>query len=273
MDDSNVEKSYKYLIGKELSSYHIKTAIICGSGLAQSLEVYCDVLQRISYNEIPGFPTPSVVGHSGEMIVAKFKSNNKLALVFSGRIHLYEGIALDKILHQVDLANILGIKNLIITCSIGSINRLTGPGSIGIIDDHIDIQSYKVISKSLMSCKTKIYDDYLSEKIIDSALRSDIHIRKGILASLMGPTYETPAESRMLRNYGIDWVSMSTTKEAFRANDLGMKVIGIVGVANFVKSNYETERSVTDHQEVLQVAIDCSDKLWKTLSGVSAVFD
>ncbi len=262
MSSSALNDALYYLADKGIKAKNLDFAVVSGSGLAQNISEFADVIDRYDYKAIAGFPQTSVSGHAGELLIVKFRNSNGLALVFSGRIHLYEGVALDNILFQVRLTNLLKIKRIIITCAVGSINRFSLPGSIGIISDHLDMQQRGVVH-GRSSLNTRIYDADLMDILYKTAITYGIAANKGVLCSVLGPTYETPAEAAMLRSFGADWMSMSTVKEAAEAHRLGMKVAGIVGVTNYVNAQEVT------HQEVISAARICSKKLWKLLSHVT----
>jgi len=261
MNSAALNNALQFLIDNGVTSRDYSYALISGSGLANGIDKYADIVDRFSYNDIPGMPLTTVSGHSGELLAIKSIDSNELSLVFSGRIHLYEGASLDDILFQVRLANLLNIKRIIITCAVGSINRFSPPGSLGIITDHVDMQFFGEISiNDISSGFKRIYDVDLINKLKKTAIKHRIPIVKGVLCSVMGPTFETPAEVSMARLSGADWMSMSTVKEAAEAYRLGMRLAGIVGVANFVNAQNIT------HEEVIESARICSDKLWMLLS-------
>jgi inosine/guanosine/xanthosine phosphorylase family protein len=244
----------------------LSIAVVCGSGLAQACDNYLNRIASWNYSDIPDFPTTTVSGHGGELIVGELKSSGMKTLVFSGRKHLYEGIDSNELLFQVHLANALNIKTLILTCSVGSLNPRTGPGSLGLMLDQIDFQFSRFASRmddSRMSLYP-IFDRNLAESLKIAALHAKVALTEGIFCSVLGPTYETPAEVRMLRLMSCDWVSMSTTKEASEAKRLGMSVAGITGISNAMIAHYEGGE--TTHDEVLEASKKSSDNLWKMLS-------
>ncbi len=264
------EKAVKWLYNNGLDKSHIiSMAVVCGSGLAQAIDNYVDRINTWDYEVIPGFSRTTVSGHGGELIIAKFKNSNKIALVFSGRIHLYEGINADPLFFQVRLVKALNIKRLILTCSVGSLINESEPGSLGLIRDQIDFQMANVAVEQTGKGNPvhPVYDDELAEILSRSALKTNIKLTEGIFCSVLGPTYETPAEVWMLRKMGCSWVSMSTTKEAVEANLLGLRTAGITGIANTMKAYYG--EGETTHDEVLFASKRSSDALWKLLSTAS----
>jgi len=249
-------------------SLPLELAVVCGSGLAQGMDEFVTTLLSWNYADIPGFPLTTVVGHGGQLILGKFLNSNKLVLAFSGRIHLYEGISPDELLFQVRLVNALNIKNLILTCSVGSLLSKTAPGSLGLIRDHLDFQQIEIplLNKHPMSNMYPIYNQKLMDIISDAALDNGVKLVGGTFCSVMGPTYETPAEAQMLRSMGCNWVSMSTTKEATEARNLGLCVAGIAGIANVMKTNQNYDTDIT-HDEVMEISKQSSKALWDVLSA------
>lgn len=247
----------------------LSIAVVCGSGLAQASERYLNRIASWNYSDIPNFPTTTVSGHGGELIIGELKSSGMKALVFSGRKHLYEGIDSNELLFQIRLANALNIKTLILTCSVGSLNQNTGPGSLGLICDQIDFQftQFGSFVNDYRMPLYPIFDRNLAESLKIAALQANVALTEGVFCSVLGPTYETPAEVRMLRIMGCDWVSMSTTKEAVEAKRLRMRVAGITGISNTMIAHYEGGE--TTHDEVLDASKKSSDNLWKLLSQLS----
>ncbi|MCK5833688.1 purine-nucleoside phosphorylase [bacterium] len=233
-------------------------SVITGSGLAGAVNKFAEIIQRFKYTELPSFPVPTVIGHTGELLVVKLMNSNILALVFSGRTHLYEGVNINNILFQVRLANLLNINKIFITCAVGSLTENSKPGELGLLSNHIDFQLLAVNRLSQVSHRS-IYDKNLCAKIYEIALNERIPIRKGTLCSILGPTYETWAEAGMARFMGADWMSMSTAKEAAEASRLGMSVVGISGVTNFVNDNG------ISHDSVINSAKESSENLWRLI--------
>ncbi len=242
-------------------------AVICGSGLAQGLGDYVEFIESWQYADIPGMPLPSIAGHSSELLVVKFIPSNRLAVVFSGRVHLYEGISIEELLFQVRLCNALGIKKLILTCASGALNRRTSPGTLGLITNHIDLQMVTGFKPSAKSVKhVDIYDIELSDILENTALDTGIPMARGTLCSVLGPTYETPAEIFLLRICGADWVSMSLAKEACEANSLGIRTTAVCGISNYVGA-IRSGGEETTHEKVLFSTKESSKLLWKLLSN------
>lgn len=270
MKAESLSKAVEYLNEHGFRMNGLKSAVVCGSGLSQNLEKYARILDEWEYKEIPGFPQTTVEGHSGKLLRISFNSGAGDALVFSGRVHLYEGISVDEVLFGIRLAHILGIEKIILTCSVGGLKKSIAPYDLGLIIDHIDFQLFGTITGEKPT--GGIYCEDLILKLEKSARENGIGIFCGVLASVLGPVYETPAEARMLEFIGADWVSMSIVKEAFEAHRLGLKVAGITVVTNMVQKILDTENRKMAHKNVLEKAKIGSDCLWKLLSGSRAIF-
>ncbi len=271
MLDIRVDKAVDWLRNNGLTNdYHIDLAVVCGSGIAGKMFDFVGRVCEWDYADIPGFPQITVEGHGGKLLLVEFLESKVLALVFSGRKHLYEGISEDDLLMQVRIVKSLNINRLVLTCSVGSLNRQTPPGSLGLIVDHIDFQQISMISlRGFSDIKhAPIYDTEFAEIIENSANKLKIQLVPGIFCSVLGPTYETPAEIGMLAAMGCDWVSMSTTKEAREAASLGLKVAGITGISNNV-SPLLSAGEITTHEDVLKASVESSKSLWSLLSGAS----
>ena len=222
-----------------------KTGIILGSGLSGVADELGG--DTVPYKDISGMPEPSVSGHVGELRV----SGGTAAL--SGRFHYYEGHIMDKVVLPVFLLHALGVKNLIVTNAAGGVNTEYRPGDIVSICDHINLMgTHPLIGPNtddfgprfpdMSSCYSKRFMD-----LADKAAGKTLH--RGVYAALTGPSYETPAEIRMLRTLGADLVGMSTVPEVIVAKYLGMDVAGFSCVTNMAAGILDAP---LDHSEVLE---------------------
>ena len=210
-------------------------AIILGSGLGDIADQVDGI--SISYSDIPGFKTSSVQGHAGRLIIGKLSSRN--VIVMQGRFHYYEGHTMQEVILPVRVMKLLGADKLVVTNAAGGVNLNFKPGDLMLISDHLNLTGQNpLIGKNLGELGPRFVDmsyaynkDLLNiaDKIADDL---GIKIQKGIYAALSGPTYETPAEIRMLRTLGADAVGMSTVPEVIAANHMGMKVLGISCITN-----------------------------------------
>lgn len=214
------------------------SVVILGSGLGQVAEDN-KVIAKISFSDLPYFSSPSIEGHSGEILLCEL-SNGKQVIFFKGRIHAYEGHSLEKVLFAVRWSKLLGCKEFIVTNAAGSINLDFKPGDLVLLKDHINLSGTNpLVGKNIDELgprfpdMTVAYDLKLRELMKTIATKNNIELKEGVYSYVMGPSYETPAEIRMLRILGADMVGMSTVPDVIAARHVGMKVLGISCITNF----------------------------------------
>ncbi|MCL2295017.1 MAG: purine-nucleoside phosphorylase [Spirochaetes bacterium] len=243
-------KDYKKRVKKSFKSLNLKgnispkTAIILGSGLSAVKDSIDGT--EIPFSKIKGFPAPTVKGHSGIL-----KISDKV-VVCAGRIHYYEGHSIDDVVLPIFLLSRLGVKNLIITNAAGGINPTYAAGELVLISDHINLTGCNPligINDDSLGPRFPDMSECYSKKLIEKALSIKPDLKQGVYAGLKGPSYETPAEVRMLQTIGADLVGMSTVNEVIAASYLGMNVIGISCVTNLA-AGVTDER--LDHAEVVE---------------------
>ncbi len=234
--------------------------IVAGSGFRDSLpDVSAKI--RIPMRSVPGLPAPSVVGHGADLIVGDFDhSSGKIPVLFAtGRVHLYEGRSPGDVAFATRLAHALGCSHLVLTNAAGSVNPNLRPGSLMIISDHMNLtgrncEFASIGSPACFTDMTNAYDRQWRDAVIASLAKSppNAPIKQGIYAGLTGPSYETPAETRMLRLLGADAAGMSTVQECIAARTLGMKVFGVSLITNMTGGLGEIGENL-DHADVLAV--------------------
>jgi len=214
-----------------------ESVVILGSGLGPVADEHT-VLSKITFSDLPYFSSPSIEGHSGEILLTKLK-NDKQVLFFKGRIHAYEGHDYDKVLFAVRWAHLMGCKNLVVTNAAGSVNLDFKPGDLVLIKDHINMSGKNpLMGKNIEELgprfpdMTVAYDFEFRQKMKIIASKHHIELKEGVYGYVMGPTYETPAEIKMLRIIGADMVGMSTAPDVIAARHVGMKVLGISCITN-----------------------------------------
>lgn len=227
-------------------------ALTLGSGLGNFAE-RVENPTTMDTKEIPHFPKPSVAGHQGELIFGTVKS--KSVVLLKGRVHLYEGRGVDEVVFYVRLIDLLGIKSLILTNAAGGVNPLFDAGEICLISDVINLM---LVPNSDFSELSKVHEP-LFDKAFQSvakecARKCGVLLREGVYAGVLGPSYETRAEIRMLQTLKADLVGMSTILEAQAAKQLGMKVLGISLVTNKAAGLSDETLSHDDVQLVAQRA-------------------
>jgi len=213
-----------------------KIGLILGSGLG-SLADKCEGGVSFPFTELEGYPRPTVVGHSGRVVAGTL--SGKPVLVQAGRGHLYEGNPVATVALPVRTMRELGVETLIVTNAAGGIRAGFRPGDFMLISDHLNLMGVNPLSGPNDDSKgprfldmTSAYDANLRSKARDAGKRLGIELQEGVYAGLLGPTYETPAEIRMLRTLGADAVGMSTVPEVIAARHRGIKVLGISFISN-----------------------------------------
>ncbi len=248
-----------------------ETAVVLGSGLGGLVDAM-DVSARISYSDIPHFPSTSAQGHEGAMYFGTLSGKNIIAL--RGRAHFYEGHTFSQAAYYVRVLKLLGVKNLIITNAAGGINESFEPGELMLIDDHIKFfDDSPVRGKNIDEFGTRFFDmsapynAKLSELAKGAAYELGIGLRQGVYAFMPGPGYETRAEIRALRVLGADAVGMSTVPEVIAATHAGMRVLGISCITNMAAG---VSKEALNHDEVLETGERAKTKFSALVSGIIA---
>jgi len=226
-------------------------AIILGSGLG-GLSADIGDARRIQFRDIPGFPAATVHGHAGQLISGTLAGRPVLAL--AGRFHLYEGHSARLAGFSVRVLHALGAQTLFVSNAAGGVNRTFAPGDLMSIADHINLMWRNPLEGPLEDGDERFpdmsgpYDATLRETLREVALAATIPLREGVYAGLLGPSYETPAEVRMLERIGADAVGMSTVPEVIVARAIGMRVVGVSCITNLASGLSLTPLS---HDEVI----------------------
>ncbi|MEZ0537952.1 purine-nucleoside phosphorylase [Caldicellulosiruptoraceae bacterium PP1] len=230
-------------------------AIILGSGLGNFAE-YIEDRVIIPYSEIPNFPKSTAKGHKGNLICGQLE--NRYIAVFQGRFHLYEGYSINDVVIGIRTIGLLGVNKLIVTNAAGGISSKLMPGDLMIINDHINLSNENpAIGKDALDFgerffdMTYAYDQELIEKARIIYNKNNIEYKEGVYAFLKGPSFETPAEIRMLKTLGADAVGMSTVPEVIAARQLKMRVLGISCITNMAAGILD--QILTD-KEVFEIA-------------------
>lgn len=254
---SKILEASKYILSKIPNKP--KIGIVLGSGLG----IYIDQIQNkmvIPYEEIPGFKRTSVEGHSGALIVGEVNGVTVAAL--QGRLHAYEGYAMEEIVLPVRTLAALGIEFLFLTNASGGINADFHPGDLVAISDHINLSGRNpLVGPNIAELGPRFpdmgnaYDVELRDLLHKVGKNHHVEIKSGVYCSVLGPTYETPAEIRMLRILGADLVGMSTVPEVIAANHLGLKVAGVACVTNYAAGIKQEKLSHADVKKVAEKAM------------------
>ncbi len=227
-------------------------AIILGSGLG-GLADRIEKARRIPFRDVPGFPQATVHGHAGVLIAGELAGRAVLAM--AGRFHLYEGHAPRLAGYPVRVLHALGARTLFVSNAAGGINRNFAAGDLMVIADHINLMFRNPLEGMLEPGDIRFpdmsdpYDRALRAKLHEAGKALGVPLRDGVYAGLLGPSYETPAEVRMLERLGADAVGMSTVPETIVARAIGMRVAGVSCITNLACGISTTPLS---HDEVLE---------------------
>lgn len=258
---------------QEQTHHRPQVGLILGSGLSTLADAVTDAT-RIPYSEIPHFPVSTVEGHAGQLVIGKLAG--RTVCVMQGRFHFYEGYTLQQTTLPVRVMKLLGIETLLITNAAGGINPNFRAGDLMLIEDHINflgMVGFNPLSGPNLAAfgprfpsMTDVYSPRL-RALADEVCAQGEQLQHGIYGALSGPTFETPAEVRFLRNIGIDAVGMSTAPEAAVARHAGMEVLGISTITNVTIDVLDSEQ-ITDHEEVLQTGQAVVPRLTRLLMGI-----
>jgi len=227
-------------------------AIVLGSGLG-GLAARIEDPAAIAFGDIPGFSAATVAGHAGRLIVGRLAGRPVIAL--AGRFHMYEGHAAAQAGFPVRVLHALGARSLFVSNAAGGINPAFTPGDLMIITDHLNLMFRNPLVGTLVAGDLRFpdmsepYDRRLSALLREQGATIGITMREGVYCGLLGPTYETPAEVRMLRVLGADAVGMSTVPEVVVARAMGMRVAGVSCITNLASGVSPTPLS---HDEVIE---------------------
>lgn len=247
---------------------HPKVGIVLGSGLGAFVDGIEDPFV-IPYSDIPNFHETTVEGHEGRLILGKVEGVE--VIVQQGRLHAYEGLPMHEVVFPIRVMASLGIENLILTNASGGINLEFKAGDLVCIEDHINLMGRNpLIGPNLSELgprfpdMTKAYNPNLREALFSSASEINLDLKRGVYAGVLGPTYETPAEIKMLRTIGADMVGMSTVPESIAGNHLGLKVCGVSCITNMA-AGIENEK--LDHADIKDQALKVMDNFSQLIKG------
>lgn len=252
---------------RKVTDFEPDVAIVLGSGLgdyANDIKVECE----IDYKEIKGFPVSTVPGHAGKFIFG-YVGDVKVVCM-KGRVHYYEGYPISDVVLPTRLMRMLGAKILFLTNASGGINPNFTAGDFMMLTDHVSIWAPNpLIGPNIDELGTRfpdmthVYDTNLRKIIEETAAKEGISLKQGIYAQLTGPSFESPAEIKLLHKLGVDAVGMSTVVEAIAANHMGMKICCISCVCNLAAGM--TDNPLT-HEEVQAAANEAAPKFKKLLT-------
>jgi purine-nucleoside phosphorylase len=243
-----------------------RIAVVLGSGMA-SFVAQLDVLARLPFHDIPGFPAARVEGHVGELIAGTL--GGIPVLCQSGRFHRYEGHPVSTVVLPVRVFARLGIEILILTNAAGGLRPGFAAGTLMLIADQLNFSFQSGLAGPAGTNEIRFpdmsdpFDTRLRAAARDVALQNGIPLEEGVYAGVLGPSYETPAEIRMLRRLGADAVGMSTVLEVAVARAAGIRCLGISTITNLASG---LAGAPLAHEEVVRVADSAGAQLKALLS-------
>lgn len=240
---------------REKTDFVPEIGLVLGSGLGDYAK-NIDVVAKIEYSDIEGFPVSTVPGHCGRFVFGYV--GGKKVVAMQGRVHYYEGYPIGDVVMPTRIMGMLGIKKLILTNAAGGVNFSFKPGDFMMITDHItSFVPSPLIGKNIEEIgvrfpdMSEVYSKSLRTLIEQAASENGIELKEGVYVQLTGPSYETPAEIRMCRTLGADAVGMSTACEAMAARHMGIEVCGISCITNMAAGMTKEKLS---HKEVQETA-------------------
>ncbi|HMP01778.1 MAG TPA: purine-nucleoside phosphorylase [Gemmatales bacterium] len=236
-------------------------ALVLGSGLGPLAE-RGETLQAWSFDDLPLLTPTSVHGHKGRLIHARWVDRH--VLVFSGRVHFYEGNGWDAVTAPTRLAAQLGIKTLVLTNAAGGIRADLDPGCLMLFTQHLNCQRPAFWRYGMQKSEAMWYTPWLNDRMQAAAQKLDIPLTTGIYAAVTGPTYETPAEIRAYRALGADAIGMSTVPEAEAAAKLRMACVAISVITNKGAGLADTP---PHHEEVMIESRRAAEQLGRLIEG------
>ena len=234
----NVRECLTYI--RSITDFVPKAALVLGSGLGGFTEKLDSIVCEIPYSDIPGFPVSTVSGHAGKFIMGYVEGVPLICM--SGRVHYYEGYAPEDVVLPLRVMHALGAEFLFLTNAAGGISSDLKPGSLVLLPK-------------------------LRELVEKAASEADVRLESGVYCQLSGPSYETPAEIRLLQRLGADVVGMSTVMEAITAHHAGMKVCAISFVSNMAAG---INTHALSHEEVKEAGIQAAPRFTRLVRAAIA---
>ena len=264
------------LIDKAVSAVRARTpaapdiALILGSGLGALAEEITDATS-ISFSDIPGFPAAAVAGHAGRLVLGELEGVPCAAL--QGRFHMYEGHDAGAVALPARMMLALGARVLIVTNAAGGINRSFTAGDLMLIEDHINLTARSPLTGAVLEGETRFpdmthaYDPRLRQLAESVAAGQSLRLVRGVYAAVPGPSYETPAEIRMLERLGADAIGMSTVPEVIVARARNIPVLGVSLITNLAAG---ISANPLSHEEVVAAGTEARGRFAALIRGVIA---
>jgi len=247
---------------KEATDLEPRVGVVLGSGLGGLADALENRVE-IPYDEIPGWPISTAVGHAGVLVLGEV--DDIPIAVMRGRAHLYEGVSADRAVFGVRVLGCLGVRTLVVTNAAGGINEAFRPGTLVLISDHVNLQGTSPLLGSndedlgpRFPDMSDAYDPELRRLAHEAADRLGLELPEGVYAAWLGPQFETPAEIRFMRAVGGDLAGMSTVPEVIAARHMGIRCLGISVVTNMAAGVLPEK---IDHNAVLEVGARAAGSL------------
>jgi xanthosine phosphorylase len=239
-----------------------RVGVVLGSGLGEVADAVEDAV-AVPYEELPGFPRPGVEGHAGRAVAGEVGGVPVVAL--QGRAHVYEGVDLDQIRTPVRALRAAGAEILVLTNAAGSLRADLGPGSLMLIEDHINVTGVNVLSGPnedelgpRFPSLRDAYDPGLRGELRGAARDLGVQLEEGVYLAVSGPSFETPAEIRAFHTLGADAVGMSTVHETIVARHCGLRVAAVSAISNYAEGMSDEPVS---HEQTLRDAAKAAGDL------------
>jgi purine-nucleoside phosphorylase len=233
-------------------------AVVLGSGWQPAADALGETVAELSTTDLPGFAPPAVPGHSGK--IRSVRAGDRSVLVFLGRTHLYEGLGVRPVVHNVRTSAAAGCRVVVLTNGAGGLDESWEPGTPVLISDHINLTGRSALEGPTFIDLTDLYSSRLRELCHDVEPSLD----EGVYVQLPGPHYETPAEVRMVRTIGGTLVGMSTGLEAIAAREAGMEVLGLSLMTNLAAGLGDP----LNHEEVLEAGRASAARMGELLARI-----
>ena len=263
----HIEAAASYIKGK--TEVAPEVGLILGSGLG----VLADLVENpttIAYSDIPHFPQSTVEGHAGELLIGTIQGRG--VVLMKGRFHMYEGYGPEMTAFPVRVMKAIGVKQLLVTNAAGGVNTSFEAGDLMLISDHLNMTGTSPLIGAndnklgpRFPDMSQAYSKRLRQAAHEVAAKHSFTFREGVYAGVLGPSYETPAEIRMLRTLGADAVGMSTVSEVIVASHAGMEVLGISCISNMAAGILDQPLS---HEEVMETADKVREQFLKLVLDI-----
>jgi inosine/guanosine/xanthosine phosphorylase family protein len=255
-------------VAREVAGPFPRTALVLGSGLGPFADAM-EIDSVVPYDRIPGFPSSTVQGHAGRLVIGR--AGGTPLVCMQGRMHLYEGYEPARLAVSVRTLKRLGVETLVLTNAAGGLNPAFGPGTIMIMDDHINLSGANPLigpNDDRVGPRfvdmTDAYDPELRRLLHEAAREAGVPVQSGVYLQVAGPNFETPAEVRAYRILGADAVGMSTVPETLVARHAGMRVAGISVITNLAAG---LAGHALSHAETIEEAGKAFDGMSRLLNG------